>query len=424
VGRRNFPDGHLGRVITVAYLANQFPAAVEPYVGEEIGELRRRGVRVIAGSVRKSESGYSGKCQALPEHDVLCLESMQALVVLRAFALLLERWRRIAVLVRRIFFEGRESLKQRVKALLHTWLGACYAVKLKRYGVDHIHVHHGYFGAWIAMTAARLLGVSYSMTLHGSDLLLHGVYLDAKLKHCQNCFTVSEYNRSYIAGHFPEIDAHKVQVTRMGVDLAEASASSRTWTADEDDGLKLLAVGRLHEVKNHAFLVLACVRLRELGIDFKCAIAGDGPKRPQLEKLIHEHDMQGQVKLLGHVDRAEVDELYSWSDIVVLTSRSEGIPLVLMEAMVRGRIVVAPAITGIPELVLAGKTGFLYSPGKMADFTERISFVSELMRSRRAAFSRLDWIRHAARVQVVHNFNRSKNLAQFSDQFLELISAA
>ena len=49
------------------------------------------------------------------------------------------------------------------------------------------------------------------------------------------------------------------------------------------------------------------------------------------------------------------------ADVVVLTSRSEGIPLVLMEAMARGKIVLAPAITGIPELVIAERLDFFTS---------------------------------------------------------------
>ena len=116
-----------------------------------------------------------------------------------------------------------------------------------------------------------------------------------------------------------------------------------------------------------------------------------------------------------------MDALYRRADVVVLTSRSEGIPLVLMEAMARGRIVLAPAITGIPEIVIPGKTGFLYAPGALKDFVARILFLQKLMRAEdRYAVSRLDWIRHAARVQVLHNFNRTKNLTHFGDQFLQL----
>jgi glycosyltransferase involved in cell wall biosynthesis len=85
--------------------------------------------------------------------------------------------------------------------------------------------------------------------------------------------------------------------------------------------------------------------------------------------------------------------------------------------------VLAPAITGIPEIVIPGKTGFLYAPGGLPDFVAKILFLEKLMcREDRNAVSRLDWIRHAAQVQVLHNFNRTKNLNRFGDRFLQLIA--
>ena len=104
-----------------------------------------------------------------------------------------------------------------------------------------------------------------------------------------------------------------------------------------------------------------------------------------------------------------MNSLYDRADVVVLTSRSEGIPLVLMEAMARGKIVLAPAITGIPELVIAGKTGFLYEAGSLDDFVDRLLFIRSLLQASdhaerepwvRWAARQLDWVRHAARVQV------------------------
>jgi glycosyltransferase involved in cell wall biosynthesis len=89
--------------------------------------------------------------------------------------------------------------------------------------------------------------------------------------------------------------------------------------------------------------------------------------------------------------------------------------------MARGKIVLAPAITGIPEIVVDGKTGFLYPPRALQDFVAKILFLHELMcREDRCAVSRLDWVRHAARVHVLHNFNRRKNLSYFGDRFLQL----
>jgi colanic acid/amylovoran biosynthesis glycosyltransferase len=408
-------------VLTVTYLANRFPEAVEPYVGEEIQELQQRGVHVIPGSVRRPEERRS--VSAALELETLYLQPVRVLTSLRAFGLVVWRWKRIADLVSRVFQRGEESPKRRVKALLHTWLGAYYAVLLRKRGVDHVHVHHGYFGSWIAMTAARLLGVGFSLTLHGSDLLLGGAYLGTKLENCQFCLTISEYNRRYILEHFPAIDPRRVVVSRLGVDVPERTASFRRPDCGARHTFTLLSVGRLHAVKDQAFLVRACARLRDCGLDFECWIAGEGPERQHLESLVRENRLEAQFTLLGHVARERMDSLYRRADLVVLTSRSEGLPLVLMEAMVRGRIVLAPAITGIPEIVISGKTGFLYVPGVLPDFVTKILFLHKLMRGEgRSAVSRLDWIRHAARVQVTQNFNRRKNLTRFGDRFLQLIA--
>jgi colanic acid/amylovoran biosynthesis glycosyltransferase len=410
-------------VLTVAYLANRFPAAVEPYVADEIEELRRRGVKVIPGSVRKSGLLTSALPGDSRESATLCLQPLRVLILLRALVLMARRWERIADLVARVLLQGRESPQRRVKALLHTWLGAYYAVLLQKRGVDHIHVHHGYFGSWIAMVAARLLGVSFSLTLHGSDLLLNAAYLDSKLKNCKFCVTVSEYNRRFILEHFSGVDPGKLVVSRLGVDAPASPDFSMRKSRAVHHTLSILTVGRLHAVKDHAFLLRACARMRDQGLDFECAIAGEGPERQRLESLIHKGRLEGLVTLLGHISPQQMRSLYQRADVVVLTSRSEGLPLVLMEAMAHGKIVLAPIITGIPEIVIVGMTGFLYSPGSLEDFVEKLLFLQRLILSEdRLATSHLDWIRHAARVQVLQNFSRMKRLSNFGDRFLQEIA--
>jgi glycosyltransferase involved in cell wall biosynthesis len=271
------------------------------------------------------------------------------------------------------------------------------------------------------------------MTLHGSDLLLHGTYLDVKLENCRFCLTVSEYNRRYILQQYPAIEAKKVLVSRLGVSVRERTEIApnlelRTGAHGPSPELSMLAVGRLHAVKDHAFLVRACAHLRASGLRFDCLIAGEGSERGNLESLIRKYGLRDRVRLLGHVPNEQMDSLYERSDIVVLTSRSEGIPLVLMEAMARGKLVLAPEITGIPELVIAGKTGFLYKPGSLADFVTRLLFIHSLVHAHQrpdqsphilSAAKQLDWIRHGARVQVRQNFNRTKNLESFGDLFIQ-----
>lgn len=411
-------------MLTVAYLANRFPSAVEPYVAEEIDELRSRGVRVVAGSVRKpaGEDAYAAGC----ESEVVLLP-LPLRILLPALWLCITRFHRISALLLRVLCRGTESPLRRMKALLHTLLGAGYAVALRDYEVDHIHVHHGYFGSWIAMVAARLLGVDFSLTLHGSDLLRDASYLETKLAHCSFCLTVSEYNRRFILDHYPRVAARKLVVARLGVAVDER-ANSPDLHPSRNGQLSLLAVGRLHAVKDHAFLVRACAQLQAAGVHFECSIAGDGPERRRLQTLVRSVGLEERVTLLGHVPREQMNSLYDRAGVVVLTSRSEGIPLVLMEAMARGKIVLAPAITGIPELVIPGLTGFLYQPGSMGDFLSRLLFIHSLMQQeiRRSplpsAANQLDRVRYAARVQVRHNFNRGQNLDSFANCFLQRIA--
>src|SRR6185369_15929782 len=210
--------------------------------------------------------------------------------------LLVRRASAIGPIFVRILFHGRESLNRRLRCLLHTWLGAYYAVLLQPFDVDHIHAHHGYFSSWVAMVAARLLQVDFSLTLHGSDLFLHGAYLDTKLTECAFCLTISKFNRAYILRKFPHISPAKIIVQRLGVDPSSVPACA---PAIRTRCMVLLSVGRLHPVKNHSFLLDACARLRDQGVDTLCLIAGEGSERRFLEQKIEALGLANRVSLLG-----------------------------------------------------------------------------------------------------------------------------
>jgi len=380
-----------------------FPSAVEPYVADEIRELRLRGIRVIACSTQKAESG-SG--------EVLSLQPLRAAILMRAGWLLVRNFRKVRPFLRRALVRRRGS-ERRIRAMIHTLLGAYYAALLGGGDVQHIHAHHGYFGSWVAMVAARALGIPFSMTLHGSDLLLHGAYLDLKLSECAFCVTISEFNRKYILDNYPEARSDKIFVRPVGIDCdfgthPMSRKCGETWGTRP---LNILSVGRLHKVKDHAFLVRACQRLKLRGVRLACSIVGAGPERAALQALIGDLGLIGGVRLLGALSREQVSQQYERADLVVLTSRSEGIPLVLMEAMAHRKIVLAPAITGIPELVEHGRTGFLYRPGCTEEF---VSLVEAISKERLDAVA----IGRAAREHVVKNFNRERNLAAFCDLLL------
>ncbi len=402
-----------GRVVTtVAYIANQFPSPVEPYVIDEINELRRRGTRVICCSGKKASlQGLNVEEREFQEqtHSIRPLrvfELAQAVHQVASDRRILRRELQAALP------ESKGSRILRLRALGQTFLGAALASELEPMGVDHIHAHHGYSASWMALIAARLLGIGFSFTLHGSDLLLRAELLAAKLRFCRFCITVSNFNRDYILRHFPTTPASKILVQRLGVDRVLPAIES---AADLDRPFRLFSVGRLHRVKDYRFLIQACAALRDQGHDFRCAIAGDGPERPAVERQIDALKLQTHVRLLGYVPRSELPDYYRRADLVVLTSRSEGIPVVLMEAMAHERLVLAPAITGIPELVEHGYTGFLYESGSMPDFLNIVGWIL----GHRSSHTK---IRRAAAASVLANYNRQRNLRDFADHFLDRIA--
>jgi len=389
--------------MTIAYLANSFPEAVEPYVWEEICELRRCGQEVLPCSIKRPQRAVNSQAA----QETLYVVPLRIVQTLRAIWLCA---RNLAILKEFVFraVAEPEPLLKRLRALMHTWIGAYLAVLLHQHEIEHIHVHHGYFASWAGMVAAKLLGTSFSLTLHGSDLLVRADYLDLKLSKSSFCITISEFNRQYILVQYPEINPCKILVHRIGIDISR-------WRPAESSAHNveplILSVGRLHAVKSHAFLIRACHRLKNSGMAFCCAIAGEGRQRHKLEQLIRDLDLQREVTLLGQIPREQLRGLYSRADVVVLTSASEGIPATLMEAMAMEKLVLAPAITGIPELITDGETGFLYRPGSMDEFVEKL----QLLTHPGAPFDRL---RRAARTKIKRDFNSGSNLRAFANDFV------
>lgn len=123
----------------------------------------------------------------------------------------------------------------------------------------------------------------------------------------------------------------------------------------------ILAVGRLEAVKGMD-LLLRAMALRDLAgrPGVRLAIAGDGGERAALEGLASDLGILPAVRFLGM--RNDVPDLLAGSDLMVLPSRSEGLPMALIEGMGMGLPVVAARVGGIPEVVDEGGTGLLVSP--------------------------------------------------------------
>lgn len=400
---------------TIAYIANEFPSPLEPYVIDEITELRRRGTQVICCSGKRVSPNDLSMAERVFWKETRFFQPLSDEELIRAARRLASDRHKLWQLLRPLLWERGASPTRRIRALGHTLMGAALAEQLAPLKVEHIHAHHGYFASWMALAAARLLGINFSFTLHGSDLLQRADLLSAKLRACQFCVTVSDFNRQNIFRNYPSTPSEKVLVQRLGVDRVIPGPTLAPVADADHRRFCLLAVGRLHSVKNYRFLIQACAALRDQGLDFICWIIGEGLERPALEHQITSLGLQGNVYLIGQLPRTDLSGYYRYADLVVMTSQSEGIPVVLMEAMAHERLVLAPAITGIPELVEHQRTGFLYQPGSLPDFISAVSWIQANQAS-------LAGIQRAAAASIAASYNRQRNLRAFAEQFLARIS--
>jgi glycosyltransferase involved in cell wall biosynthesis len=152
--------------------------------------------------------------------------------------------------------------------------------------------------------------------------------------------------------------AGRTVVIRNAVDVA-TSPRARHEAATP----RLIAVGRLKPPKDCLTLVRALAALPPGS--FEALIVGEGPDREVLEAETRRLGLAERVRLTG--ERRDVPELLATSDVFVLSSASEGLPVSVLEAMAAELPVVASAVGGMAELVVDGETGLLVPPGTPAE---------------------------------------------------------
>jgi glycosyltransferase involved in cell wall biosynthesis len=127
------------------------------------------------------------------------------------------------------------------------------------------------------------------------------------------------------------------------------------------DSVVISNVGILRSVKGQEITLKAAKYVLQRFPDVVFFFAGDGPKKKYLEDLAHELGLSSNVIFAGFIKN--ITDVYSFSDIIVLSSWSEGLPQSLLQAMASGVPVVATCVGGVPEVVIHEKTGLLVNPG-------------------------------------------------------------
>ena len=251
------------------------------------------------------------------------------------------------------------------------------AAHCKSAGIEHIHAEFAGYPATVAWIAARVAGLPFSFSAHAHDIFITQGLLARKAQDACFVRAISQFNKGFLE-RLPNYPKDKTEVLRCGVALPEASGS----LASRGGGpLRLVFVGALLPRKGVDVLLNALKALPKT-LDWHLDILGGGSQAAKLEALAAELP-KDRVVFHGPQPSDKVQEAMQGADVVVVPSRegeegrSEGIPVVLMEAMSLSRPVIASRLSGIPELVIDGKTGLLVPPDDAAALSAALVRLAE-----------------------------------------------
>ena len=283
---------------------------------------------------------------------------------------------RLTAAIARVVAESWRAPRFMARSLMTLPLGAAHARRMQADPPDHVHVHFASYPALSAWLIRRLTGIPYSFTAHAYDLFKDQSLLATKVAGADFVVAISEFNRRFLADYGGD-DATPVHVVHCGIDPAAYRFRARPIPADGP--VRAACVAAMEEKKGHAVLLEALAaggpELDRLSID----LVGDGPLRAQLEARATELGLSDRLRFHGRLDEGRVGEILDASVLFILPSiiaadgQMEGLPVALMEALASGLTAVSTEISGIPEIIRDGETGYLAKPGDPASLAATLT---------------------------------------------------
>jgi glycosyltransferase involved in cell wall biosynthesis len=246
-------------------------------------------------------------------------------------------------------------------------------------GPDIVHIHSqeaGLLGRAVAWIAGARAIVYTPQVIDIRRTRWHWLYVLAECllaRITDVIVSVSESDRERMIRW--GIPAQKIVNIPNAVDLerpaepVDADGELEALGLDEEHPV-VMQVGRLSAQKNPLAFVEGAAQVIQEHPDAQFVLVGEGPMREAITQRAESLGLNGAVRLLGWRDNAV--DLMAAADIVSLTSKWEGMPHTLLEAMVKSRPVVATAVNGCPEVVMDEVNGFLVPPDDAASWAKRV----------------------------------------------------
>jgi glycosyltransferase involved in cell wall biosynthesis len=398
----------------LAYLLSEYPTLGHTYLLREVRELRALGWEIQTVSIRKPDLRESELSEAEREEwtSTWYILASSPLEFLRAQVVTFcRRPRRYLSGLATAWTFGRFTPRATALATAYFMEAVLAGYRLQDAGIAHVHSD---FSSTVALILARVFDIGISMTLHGPAEFVdpEGFRIKEKVQASRFVCSISYFGRSQIMLWSSPSDWDKLEVTPLGIDVPGwLPATFR----ERPVPFELISVGRLAAVKGYPLLIDAVARLVDQGKDVRLTLVGDGPERSYLEEQSRRLGITSRIIFAGWKNQAALQKLYRNSDLCLLSSFAEGVPVVLMEAMAAGVPCVAPRITGIPELIRHGIDGILVTPSDAEELAAAIAGLMDQPELRRQ-------MAKVCRERIADKYELGKNVRHLSEVFTRRLS--
>lgn len=367
----------------VAYILGTFPQPSQTFIAREVRGLLASGVPLVVFALKRR--GPDALEQAdRPWYDTVRFAplALSPATLAANLALFFRSPRRYGAALRQLLTLPHRPRIFALRAVVLFLRAAWMARALERGGgCSQVHAHFALAQTEVAMAISSLLGVPFSFTAHARDIYATPSALPEKMRAARVVVTCTAYNATYLRSLCPDLPPGHVQLVHHGVEAEGAARNRATRSADRTIAPRILAAGRLVEKKGFDTLIRACRLLVDRGLRFECRIFGDGPLESALRQLVAAESLAQVVELPGWAAADTLREQMDQAAVFTMPSRvsrggdRDGIPNVVLEAMAAGVPVVATAVSGLPEAVVDGTTGWLVEPDDpvaLADALQRV----------------------------------------------------
>ncbi|MEO0092029.1 MAG: glycosyltransferase family 4 protein [candidate division WOR-3 bacterium] len=345
----------------VLYIATAFPRSeddiITPWLVQAVRRLKNRGIDVDV---------YTSSYKGLPNQRLFGINIIR-------FRYFPKKWENLTheeTAVDRV----KKGLINKLKVPFYLLLGTIQVYKHcrnNRYDIVHTHwpLPHALFG----YVASKTCKAKHFLYFHGVELMWvkkELPFLKPFLRWAIRKADVVMCNSSHTASRIKEIYNREIVILPSG-QSAKPEIEIVLKKTKSDSHKNILFVGRLVERKGVKYLIEAFAQIADK-VNAILNIVGSGPEKPILEKLVQEKNLKTKVRFLGQVSSQELNEYYQNCDVFVLPAiidskgDTEGLGVVLIEALTYKKPVVATNVGGIVDIIKHNETGILV-PEKNSD---------------------------------------------------------